>query len=102
MTKYRIKVIDMDVYEWTHRGEGDYICSKGGFSIDTVGSLRQAIKTISDYFDFPLTSEDINDDGLIQVAQIEDKNGYAYSYGDYITRYTIEIIAEKRVKSLLI
>jgi len=98
---YRVKVISMDVHRWSNEtGQGDFVCSKSGFDMDTFHDLKQAKMFLNAYFDYVLTEDDIAEDGLIQASLIEDENGYADKDGGYIVDYLIEVIEQRRVRKL--
>ena len=98
MSTYRISVVDIMVHEWNdEEGQGDFVCSKGGFEIDTTGSIEQAKEGINNYFGYELEPDAYGEDGYIFVTQLEDKNAHADPDGDYIVDYTLCIEKADRV-----
>ena len=90
MTKYSVNVIDQEVSLWTDEGEGDYVCSKGGFHIGTYPTLEAAKQAIDDFFGYELDKGDYQED-YISASLIEDGEGYIDPDGGYIVHYIIGI-----------
>jgi hypothetical protein len=99
MSKYRIKVLDIVVHEWNdEEGQGDFVCAKGGFEVDTTGSLEAAKALINNYFGYELEPDAYDENGYISATQIEDKNGYQKpETGNFICDYTLYIEKVDRV-----
>lgn len=98
MSEYRIRVIDIMVHEWSdEEGQVDFVCSKGGFEIDTTGSIEQAKEVINNYFGHELESGAYGEDGYIRTYQLEDDRAYPDENGSYIADYTLCIEKINRV-----
>lgn len=96
-TFYRIECIAIDVHKWDKNGQGEYIISKGGYTIrDNIQTIAQARSELNDYFGFEVDDNYIDGD-LISVNQIEDENGYRDDKGQYIADYMIQIIEQRPV-----
>tara|TARA_S200002703_G_C3781654_1_gene240855 strand:- start:625 stop:951 length:327 start_codon:yes stop_codon:yes gene_type:complete len=96
MSRYQVNVIDQTVYRWGEDGQGDYVCSKGGFEVGTYPTLDDAKKTIDEYFGYELQPDDYQD-AYISATQIEDENAYEDPDGDYIVYYVLCIDKIDRV-----
>jgi hypothetical protein len=99
MSTYRISVVDIMVHEWNdEEGQGDFVCSKGGFEIDTTGSIEQAKEGINNYFGYELEPDAYGEDGYISATQLEDEYGYKKpKTGKFICDYTLCIEKIDRV-----
>ena len=92
MDTYTVKVIDIDVHAWGKDGEGDYICTKGGFDLDTCSSIEKAIDAIENYIGYDLDTDSLSSDGeYIDANIIENRDGYPDRNGEYIADYTFSI-----------
>ena len=96
MTRYIVNVIDQTVHRWGEDGQGDYVCSKGGFEVGTRPTLDAAKAAINEYFGYELHSDDYQDD-YISATLIEDENAYADPDGGYIVDYVLCIDKIERV-----
>ena len=86
MITYRIYVLDMEVYEWTDKGQGEYVFTKGGYeagSYLTPEELREGLEE-----QFP-GIELVQ--GLLHYVQVENGEGYRDDNGEYIVEYTIAV-----------
>ena len=94
MDTYTVKVIDIDVHAWDkENGEGDYICAKGGFDLDTCSSIEKAIDAVENYIGYDLDSDSLGIDGeYIYANIIENVDGYPDKNGKYIADYRISIV----------
>lgn len=91
MTKlYRIEVTMIDVHEWGAEGQGEYVCSKGGYTIGTEPTLEKARQHINEYFGYEIDDDSIDGD-RIMANQIEDADGYQDDKGAYIADYSLRI-----------
>jgi len=98
MSTYKIRVIDIMVHQWSdEEGQGDFVCSKGGFEIGTTGSIEKAKEVISNFFGYDLEPNAYGVDGYIQASQLEDERAYADNDGSYIADYTLCIEKINRV-----
>ena len=88
MTTYQVNAIDQTVHRWGEDGQGDYVCSKGGFEIGTYPTLDAAKAAIDEHFGYELHPDDYQDD-YISATQIEDADAYADPNGDYIVDYIL-------------
>lgn len=88
MTRYIVNVVDQTVHRWGKDGQGDYVCTKGGFEIGTYPTLDAAKAAIDEYFGYELQPDDYQDD-YISANQIEDENAYADPDGGYIVDYVL-------------
>ena len=89
-TKYEIVVTDITVHEWDDEGQGEYVCSKGGYTIGTEPTLEEARKHINEYFGYEIDDDDIDGD-RIMANQIENADGYQDNSGSYIADYSLRI-----------
>jgi len=97
MTKYQVEVVDQTVHKWNnHHGQGDYVCSKGGFEIGTYPTLNEAKKAINDYFGYALDSDAYEYD-YIRASQIENDHAYPDPKGGFIVDYALCINKIDRV-----
>ena len=97
MSKYQVNVIDQIVHRWGEDGQGDCVCSKGGFEIGTYPTLDAAKTAINEYFGYELDSDAYHDD-YITASQIEDENAYADPDGGYLVDYFLCINKIDRVQ----
>ena len=87
---YQVRVIDIDVHEWSEDGQGDHVCSKQGFDIDKYDSLDSAMEGISDYFGYEITPDDC-DGQYISASLIEDENAYPDENGKFVASYAVVV-----------
>ena len=85
---YRLRVLDVDVHEWGKDGEGDYVCTKGGYIIGEYPTKERVKLELNEYFGYELSAEDA-DANYIFASQIEDDDGYQNKRGKYIASYTL-------------
>lgn len=89
-TTYAIRVVDMDVYLWGEDGEGERVCSKGGYTVwDRYGTAEEMMTSLQEYF--PGIELEQCENGFLGYDQIEDENGYADENGGFLTRYLIAV-----------
>jgi len=87
---YQVRVIDIDVHEWSEDGEGDHVCSKQGFDIGKYDSLENAMNGVLEYFGYEITPNDC-DGQYISASLIEDENACADENGKFIAHYTVVV-----------
>ena len=89
MTTYRIRVLDMMVHEWSEEGQGEYVCSKGGYEVGEYRTPEELREALEEHFpDIDLAQDE---DGWLQYAQIENGEGYRDDNGGFIVDYTIAV-----------
>jgi hypothetical protein len=89
MVTYRIYVIDMMVHEWTEEGQGEYVCTMGGYeagSYRTPEKLREGLE--EQFPGIELVQDDL---AHLRYFQIEDEEGYRDDNGGFIVDYSITI-----------
>ena len=87
MTKYQVEVVNQTVHQWNNdHGQGDYVCSKGGFEIGTYPTLDEAKKAINDYFGYELDSDAYEDDHIM-ATQIENYQAHRDPNGGFMVDY---------------
>ena len=99
MCKYRVLVVDQTVHRWGEDGQGDYVCTKGGYHVGDYPTLDAAKSAIDDHFGYALGPDHYQDD-YISATLIEDKYAYADPDGGYIVDYTLCIERVERVSFL--
>jgi hypothetical protein len=89
MVTYRIYVIDMMVHEWTEEGQGEHVCTMGGYeagSYRTPEKLREGLE--EQFPGIELVQDDL---AHLRYFQIEDEEGYRDDNGGFIVDYSITI-----------
>lgn len=88
---YNIAVTDVTVHRWSNEeGQGDYVCSKGGFTIGNEPTIEKARQRINEFFGYEI-DEDCIDGDRIMAHQIENGDAYKDDDGGYIADYDIKI-----------
>lgn len=89
MSEYRLRVANSEVYEWTQEGEGNYICSKEGFTIGHFKSVDDAKAELYEFFGTEPDYEAYEGDNFLTCDRFEDIEGYMCSEGEYLCTYTV-------------
>lgn len=97
MARYKLNVVDITVHRWGPEGQGDYVCSKGGFEVGVYPTLDEAKAGAGEFLGYTL-SEDAYRGDFIMGTIIEDANAYADPDGDYIADYVMCIDMSERVR----
>ena len=88
---YNIAVTNVTVHRWSNEeGQGDYVCSKGGFTIGNEPTIEKARQRINEFFGYEI-DEDCIDGDRIMAHQIENGDAYKDDDGGYIADYDIKI-----------
>ena len=91
MGTYQVNVTMMDVHKWDKQeGEGDYVCSKGGYEIGTYSTLLKAKEGIKEHFGYEPDPDDIEKDHL-HMSLVENEEAEADENGNFIVDYTVKI-----------
>ena len=96
VSKYQVDVLEQTVHRWGKDGQGDYVCSKGGFTFGVFPKLDDATQALNHYFGFELGSDAYQGE-YISVNRIEDVDAYTDPDGDYIVDYVLCIDKIDRV-----
>ena len=96
MTRYTLNVVDITVHRWGPEGQGDHVCNKGGFTVDTYPTLDAAKAGANEFFGYELEEDSYQDDYIMGTI-IEDVDAYADPDGDYIADYVMCIDKVERV-----
>jgi hypothetical protein len=86
---YRIYVIDMMVHEWSEEGQGEYVCTMGGYeagSYRTPEKLREGLE--QQFPGIELVQDDL---AHLRYFQVENEEGYRDDNGRFIVDYSITI-----------
>jgi hypothetical protein len=96
MTKYKVSVIDQTVHRWGEDGEGEHVCNKGGFTLNTYPTLEAAKQGINEFFGYTIEPENYQEE-YITGNIIEDVDANANPDGGYIVDYVMCIDKIDRV-----
>ena len=96
---YKVQVTNMDVHKWSNEtGQGDYVCSKGSFTIGYFDTISDAKASLSDWFGIePDYYAAYDGEEFLSVSLIEDADAYQSDVGEYIVDYTIGLQFLSRV-----
>jgi len=97
MSSYNVKVINIMLHQWDKEGgQGNYICSKGGFDLARVADLSEAKDAIEEFIGYALDDHNY-DDEHISATIIEDSEATPCEDGGYIAEYIFVIEETKTV-----
>lgn len=95
MTEYNVNVIEIIVTEWNeeYKDWSGNMFFKGGFHLGTSDSnkLEDVLNTVSTMFDISKYGSEINEDGQLVFAIIEDEEGIQDDNGHYLANYIVGI-----------
>ena len=90
MVTYRICVLDMMVHEWSEEGQGEYVCTKGGYEVGSYRTPEELREGLEEQFPgIELVQQE--EDGHLHYAQVEDAEGYRDDNGGFIVDYLIAV-----------
>jgi hypothetical protein len=90
--KFKAEMLEKMVHEWGKEGQGAYIQTMGGHTLGYFLTLAEAIKACADFIGYEGEIEkDYFYDGVLQLAVIENSEGYQDDNGAYISDYTFAI-----------
>ena len=96
---YKVQVTHIDVHKWSNEtGQGDYVCSKCGFTIGYFDTISDAKAKLADWFG-GIEPDYAAYDGeeFLCFSRIEDVDAYESDNGEYIADYTIGLQFLSRV-----
>lgn len=103
MTKFNVNVIDVMVTEWNeeHQDWSGREFYKGGFDLGVAKSnkLEDVLITVSTIFEIEKESVEIDEDGLLRFAVIENGEAMQDDNGHYLVDYTVEV---EKVENVMI
>ena len=96
---YKVQVTHIDVHKWSNEtGQGDYVCSKGGFTIGYFDTISDAKAELADWFgDSEPDYAAYDGEEFLSVSIIENADAYQSDKGEYIADYTIGLQFLSRV-----
>lgn len=97
MARYNLEVVDIHVHRWGPEGQGEYVCTKGGFTVGGYPTLDEAKAGASEFLGYTLDEDDYYGDHITGNI-LEDVDAYADPDGDYIANYTMRIDKIDRVR----
>ena len=83
---YRLRVIDIIVHKWGDDGQGEHVCSKGGFTIGSFDTIAKAKAELAEFFGY---EPDYEGEDYVCGAIIENEDAYSDPNGDYIADYVV-------------
>ena len=84
---YKLRVIDIIVHKWGEDGQGDYVCSKGGFTIGSFDTIAKAKEELAEFFGY----EPDYEGDFVCGGIIENEDAYADPNGQLIVDYVVTL-----------
>ena len=86
---YKLRVIDIIVHKWGEDGQGEYVFSKGGFTIGSFDNIAKAKAELAEFFGYEPDYEAYESKDYVCGCIIENEDAYADPDGEYIADYVV-------------
>ena len=86
---YRLRVIDIIVHKWGDDGQGEHVCSKGGFTIGSFDTIAKAKAELAEFFGYEPDYEAYEGEDYVCGGIIENEDAHADPDGEYIADYVV-------------
>ena len=95
MNEYKLRVTDVEVYEWTNEGEGKHLHNTGDFTLGHFKSIEDAKAELEEFFGSEPDYEAYADENFLVCDRLEDIDGNHLNYQfeplnhQYLAMYTV-------------